>query len=164
MQFADETFDTLGFTEEEKHDVYKNIAGMMHIGNMTKHFVSICKEEQAGIKKEDNSEKVLTRLHINEIASLTYEITFRIIVEKCNEILAESIMKKINSINMNISRGTIYVWISFCKSQVTYNVDYCSIATLILEDMKIVFIVQRIIRVKYSLSVYIPMPIKRNLQ
>ena len=46
-QFADEAFDILGFSTEMKYDVFKNTACMMHMGNMTKDFVPIGKEEQA---------------------------------------------------------------------------------------------------------------------
>ena len=35
---------------------------MMHMGNMTKDFVPVGKEEQAEIKNEDNSVKVATLL------------------------------------------------------------------------------------------------------
>ena len=31
MQFADEAFDILGFSNEEKYDVYRNTACMMHM-------------------------------------------------------------------------------------------------------------------------------------
>jgi len=58
MQFADEAFDILGFSSDEKYDVFKNTACMMHMGNMTKDFVPVGKEEQAEIKKEDNALKV----------------------------------------------------------------------------------------------------------
>jgi len=65
MQFADEAFDILGFTEDEKYGVYKNTACMMHMGNMTKDFVPVGKEEQAEIKNEANSEKVAELLGID---------------------------------------------------------------------------------------------------
>jgi len=65
MQFADEAFDVLGFSEEEKYNVFKNTACMMHMGNMTKDFVPVGKEEQAEIKNEDNSVKVATLLGID---------------------------------------------------------------------------------------------------
>merc|ERR1719158_1327175 len=65
MQFANEAFDILGFTEEEKYNVFKNTACMMHMGNMTKDFVPVGKEEQAEIKNEDNSVKVATLLGID---------------------------------------------------------------------------------------------------
>merc|ERR1712001_800711 len=58
MQFADEAFDILGFTEDEKYDVFKNAACMMHMGNMTKDFVPVGKEEQAEIKDDTNAQKV----------------------------------------------------------------------------------------------------------
>merc|ERR1711892_704524 len=63
MQFADEAFDILGFTETEKFDVYKNTACMMHMGEMTKTFIGIGKEDQADIKDED-------RKHANNVATL----------------------------------------------------------------------------------------------
>ena len=48
----------------QKHyvQVFKNTACMMHMGNMTKDFVPVGKEEQAEIKNEDNSIKVATLL------------------------------------------------------------------------------------------------------
>jgi len=55
MMFADEAFDILGFTEQEKYDTYKNTACMMHMGNMTKDFVPVGKEEQAEIKDDKNA-------------------------------------------------------------------------------------------------------------
>ena len=42
--------------------MFKNTACMMHMGNMTKDFVPVGKEEQAEIKNEDNSNKVATLL------------------------------------------------------------------------------------------------------
>ena len=42
--------------------MFKNTAAMMHMGNMTKDFVPVGKEEQAEIKNEDNSIKVATLL------------------------------------------------------------------------------------------------------
>ena len=58
MQYADEAFDILGFTEEEKYNVYRLTAEVMHMGNMTKDFVPVGKEEQAEIKDETNADKV----------------------------------------------------------------------------------------------------------
>merc|ERR1711922_131996 len=58
--FADEAFDVLNFTQEQKYYVFMNTACMMHMGNMTKDFVPVGKEEQAEIKNEDNSIKVAT--------------------------------------------------------------------------------------------------------
>jgi myosin heavy chain 6/7 len=65
MQFADEAFDVLGFTSDEKYNVFKNTACMMHMGNMTKDFVPVGKEEQAEIKNDENSIKVATLLGID---------------------------------------------------------------------------------------------------
>ena len=58
MMFADEAFDILGFSTQMKYDVFRNTACMMHMGNMTKDFVPVGKEEQAEIKDESNAEKV----------------------------------------------------------------------------------------------------------
>merc|ERR1711931_218280 len=58
MQFANEAFDVLGFSQDQKYDVFKNTACMMHMGNMTKDFIPVGKEEQAEVKDQVNSEKV----------------------------------------------------------------------------------------------------------
>ena len=58
MGFADEAYDILGFTEEEKYNVYKLTACVMHMGNMCKDFVPVGKEEQAEVKHEENSIKI----------------------------------------------------------------------------------------------------------
>ena len=48
-----------------KYDVFKNTACMMHMGNMTKDFVPVGKEEQAEIKDETNANKVAELLGID---------------------------------------------------------------------------------------------------
>merc|ERR1712165_529303 len=58
MQFAHEAFQALGFSSDQEYDVYRNTACMMHMGNMTKDFVPVGKEEQAEIKDETNAIKV----------------------------------------------------------------------------------------------------------
>ena len=65
MMFADEAFDILGFSQTMKYDVFKNTACMMHMGNMTKDFVPVGKEEQAEIKDETNANKVAELLGID---------------------------------------------------------------------------------------------------
>ena len=72
MQFADETFDIPGFSTEMKYDVFKNTACMMHMGNMTKDFVPVGKEEQAEIKDPANCEKVAELLGIDCEWMITY--------------------------------------------------------------------------------------------
>merc|ERR1719402_110878 len=72
MQFAEEAFHTLGFTEQEEYDVYKNTAAMMHMGNMTKDFVPVGKEEQAEIKDDTNCQKVAELLGIDCEWMVTY--------------------------------------------------------------------------------------------
>jgi len=58
MMFADEAYDILGFTHEEKYNVYKLTAVVMHMGNLTKDFVPVGKEEQAEVKGDFNAKKV----------------------------------------------------------------------------------------------------------
>jgi len=72
MQFANEAFDILGFTQAEKYDVFKNTACMMHMGNMTKDFVPVGKEEQAEIKDDTNAQKVATLAGIDCEWMITY--------------------------------------------------------------------------------------------
>merc|ERR1712180_510635 len=72
MMFADEAFDILGFSKEEKYNVFKNTACMMHMGNMTKDFVPVGKEEQAEVKEPANSEKVAELLGIDCEWMITY--------------------------------------------------------------------------------------------
>ena len=55
MQFADEAYDILGFTNDEKYNVYRLTAVVMHMGNLTKDFVPVGKEEQAEVKDETNA-------------------------------------------------------------------------------------------------------------
>merc|ERR1711931_35227 len=65
MMFADEAFNVLGFSETEKYDVFKNTACMMHMGNMTKDFVPVGKEEQAETKDDANAVKVAQLMAID---------------------------------------------------------------------------------------------------
>merc|ERR1719464_2214108 len=72
MQFAHEAFMALGFTQEMEYDVYKNTACMMHMGNMTKDFVPVGKEEQAEIKDDITAQKVATLCGIDCEWMITY--------------------------------------------------------------------------------------------
>merc|ERR1719354_1042513 len=72
MMFADEAFNILGFTNEEKYDTFKNTAVMMHMGNMTKDFVPVGKEEQAEIKDDVNAAKVAELTGIDCEWMITY--------------------------------------------------------------------------------------------
>merc|ERR1712223_830535 len=72
MQFAHEAFMSLGFSEQQEYDVYRNTACMMHMGNMTKDFVPVGKEEQAEIKDDTNAQKVAELLGIDAEWMLTY--------------------------------------------------------------------------------------------
>merc|ERR1712042_357632 len=72
MQFAHEAFVSLGFPEQEEYDVYRNTACMMHMGNMTKDFVPVGKEEQAEIKDDTNAQKVAALLGIDCEWMITY--------------------------------------------------------------------------------------------
>merc|ERR1719480_239791 len=70
--FAHEAFMALGFTSDEEYNVYKNTACMMHMGNMTKDFVPVGKEEQAEIKDDVNAQKVAGLLGIDAEWMITY--------------------------------------------------------------------------------------------
>ena len=58
MQLADQAYDILGFSEEEKYNIYKLTAVVMHMGNFTKDFVPVGKEEQAEVKHDRNAAKI----------------------------------------------------------------------------------------------------------
>merc|ERR1712106_522419 len=72
MQFADEAFDILGFSSDEKYNMFKCTACLMHMGNMTKDFVPVGKEEQAEIKDDINSQKVAELCGIDCERKITY--------------------------------------------------------------------------------------------
>merc|ERR1712212_161010 len=58
MMFAHDAYRILGFTEDETYNIYRLTAVVMHMGNMTKDFVPVGKEEQAEIKDDTNAAKV----------------------------------------------------------------------------------------------------------
>jgi len=72
MMFADEAFGILGFNEEEKYNIYKLTSVVMHMGNLTKDFVPVGKEEQAEVKDETNAQKVATLCGIDTEWMITY--------------------------------------------------------------------------------------------
>jgi len=72
MMFADEAYDILGFTNEEKYNIYKLTAVVMHMGNLTKDFVPVGKEEQAEVKDEATAEKVADICGIDKEWMITY--------------------------------------------------------------------------------------------
>merc|ERR1711899_571071 len=72
MMFAHEAYKILGFSEEETYNVYKLTAIVMHMGNLTKDFVPVGKEEQAEIKDEENAVKVATICGIDCEWMITY--------------------------------------------------------------------------------------------
>merc|ERR1712142_980011 len=72
MMFAHEAYDILGFTEEETYNVYKLTAVVMHMGNLTKDFVPVGKEEQAEVKDETNAQKVADICGIDAEWMITY--------------------------------------------------------------------------------------------
>ena len=72
MMFAHEAYKILGFSEDETYNIYKLTAVVMHMGNMTKDFVPVGKEEQAEIKNETNAEKVADLCGIDVEWMITY--------------------------------------------------------------------------------------------
>ena len=63
MQFADEAFDILGFNKEEKYNVYKLTASVMHLGEM-KFKKKSAKDDQATADGTKAGEKVATLLGV----------------------------------------------------------------------------------------------------
>merc|ERR1712223_1478565 len=72
MGFADEAYDILGFSEEETYNIYKLTAIVMHMGNLTKDFVPVGKEEQAEVKDDTNAIKVADICGIDKEWMITY--------------------------------------------------------------------------------------------
>merc|ERR1711956_125319 len=72
MMYAHEAFDILGFSEEEKYNVYKLTSIVMHMGNMTKDFVPVGQEAQAEIKNDVNAQKVAELCGIDCEWMITY--------------------------------------------------------------------------------------------
>jgi len=72
MMFAHEAYNILGFSEEETYNIYKLTAVVMHMGNLTKDFVPVGKEEQAEVKNEANAEKVAAICGIDCEWMITY--------------------------------------------------------------------------------------------
>merc|ERR1711923_350645 len=72
MMYAHEAYKILGFTPEETYNIYKLTAVVMHMGNMTKDFVPVGKEEQAEIKDQANAEKVASLCGIDCEWMVTY--------------------------------------------------------------------------------------------
>jgi len=72
MQFADEAYDILGFSNDEKYNVYKLTAVVMHMGNLTKDFVPVGKDEQAEVKDDTNALKVANLCGIDAEWMITY--------------------------------------------------------------------------------------------
>ena len=64
LVFANEVFDVLGFTQDEKYNIFKNTADMMHMGNFTNDFVPVGEKEQAEIKDDTNVQNAATLLGI----------------------------------------------------------------------------------------------------
>jgi myosin heavy chain 6/7 len=52
MGFVDEAFDILGFTREEKTDVYKLVACVMHLGEI-KFKKKSSKDDQAAVESDE---------------------------------------------------------------------------------------------------------------
>jgi len=159
MMYADEAYDILGFTNEEKYNIYKLTSVVMHMGNLTKDFVPVGKEEQAEVKDDTNARKVAELCGIdsewmctyfckpklkvgtewvskgqscsgaaNSVAGIgrkIYELTFRFIVDKCNDTLIDPTMKKVQYIGcLDIAGFEIFdyngfeqICINFCNEK-----------------------------------------------
>ena len=59
--------------------VFKNTACMMHMGNMTKDFVPVGKDEQAEVKDETNSQKVAELLgESNDCNCMRFDVNVKL--------------------------------------------------------------------------------------
>merc|ERR1712198_761857 len=72
MMYADQAYDVLGFSNEEKYNIYKLTSVVMHMGNMTKDFVGVGKEDQADVKDETNSGKIADLCGIDKEWMINY--------------------------------------------------------------------------------------------
>ena len=72
MQFDYEAYDILGFASDDKYNVYKLTAVVMHMGNLTKDFVPVGKDEQAEVKDDTNAQKVANICGIDPEWMITY--------------------------------------------------------------------------------------------
>ena len=72
MMFADQAYDVLGFSTSEKYNIYKLTSVVMHMGNFTKDFVPVGKEEQADVKDETNAGKVAAICGIDKEWMINY--------------------------------------------------------------------------------------------
>merc|ERR1712066_1014485 len=72
MMYAHQAYGILGFTPEETYNIYKLTAIVMHMGNMTKDFVPVGKEEQAEVKDDTNADKVAELCGIDREWMVTY--------------------------------------------------------------------------------------------
>ncbi|XP_014661503.1 PREDICTED: myosin heavy chain, striated muscle-like isoform X2 [Priapulus caudatus] len=64
MRLTDEAFDILGFTDDEKLNIYKIVAAVMHLGNM--HFKQRTRDEQAEADGTEAGEKVAHLMGISD--------------------------------------------------------------------------------------------------
>merc|ERR1712062_76692 len=112
MQFADEAFDILGFSQQMKYDVFRNTACMMHMGNMTKDFVPVGKEEQAEIKDPTNCEKVAELLGIDCEWMVTYfckpKLKVKVAISQHPQFLSISISQYLNCDDFFCSQTLIF--------------------------------------------------------
>ena len=76
MMFADEAFDILGFSNDDKYNVYKLTAVVMHLGNMSKDFVPVGKEEQAEVKDETTTRIIADICGVDAEWLITYFFKF----------------------------------------------------------------------------------------
>ena len=58
MELAHQAYGILGFKKEEVYDIYRLTAVVMHMGNFSKDFVPVGKEEQAEVKYDINASKI----------------------------------------------------------------------------------------------------------
>ena len=105
MQFADEAYDILGFTKEEKYNVYKLTAVVMHMCNLTKDFVPVGKEEQAEVKDETNARIIADICGVDPEWLITYFCKFYLLlIQK----IQKKLKKKFNFFNFQFFQFLIF--------------------------------------------------------
>merc|ERR1712223_2046774 len=95
MMFAHEAYRILGFSEEETYNIYRLTAVVMHMGNMTKDFVPVGKEEQAEIKDDTNAQKVASLCGIDCEWMINYFCKPKLKVSHVQELLPQSVVSDV---------------------------------------------------------------------
>merc|ERR1719398_570324 len=107
MMYADEAFDVLGFSSDEKYNDFKNEDNSLKVAELCGidaewMITYFCKPKlKVGtewVQKGSSCSNAASS--VAGIARAVYERTFRIVVDKCNETLCDPTMKKVQYIGV----------------------------------------------------------------